>query len=254
MAFEHTRIRLLDAEPELAASLPPEALHEARQAVVTIALDLPTGVWDSDALRERIPRCIGMIVLSGLLSREVFLAARPAQQLLGPGDVLLESHIKPPSAYLPARVEWRVVEPVRVALLGDAWVRAAARWPSLSMELLQRAGEQSARLSVHQAIGHLSTVEDRVLSLLLHMAERWGAVGSEGVFVPTRLTHDEIGRLVGAKRPTVSLALQELERRGHVQRRGDGSWLLATQATEAIGAGGRQYAATETDADRAPTR
>jgi hypothetical protein len=44
--------------------------------------------------------------------------------------------------------------------------------------------------------------------------------------VRLRLTHELIGQLVGAKRPTVSLALRELDERGTVYRRSDGSWLL----------------------------
>ena len=46
------------------------------------------------------------------------------------------------------------------------------------------------------------------------------------MILPLKLTHELLGQLVGAKRPTVSLAIKELERRGTVHRRTDGAWLL----------------------------
>jgi hypothetical protein len=59
-----------------------------------------------------------------------------------------------------------------------------------------------------------------------HLAERWGRIASTGVVVPIEVTHGALGRLVGARRPTVSLALAELAREGSMVRRHDGSWLL----------------------------
>jgi hypothetical protein len=59
-----------------------------------------------------------------------------------------------------------------------------------------------------------------------HLAERWGRMGPSGVVVPIELTHGALGRLVGARRPTVTLALGELARDGALVRRNDGSWVL----------------------------
>jgi hypothetical protein len=57
------------------------------------------------------------------------------------------------------------------------------------------------------------------------LADRWGRVTLDGVVVPVRLTHDMIGRLVGAHRPSVTTALSELSRAGRISRLPDG-WLL----------------------------
>jgi Crp-like helix-turn-helix protein len=51
-------------------------------------------------------------------------------------------------------------------------------------------------------------------------------VGPSGVVVPLELTHEALGHLVGARRPTVTLALSELGRQGAVTRRADGAWML----------------------------
>jgi Mn-dependent DtxR family transcriptional regulator len=47
------------------------------------------------------------------------------------------------------------------------------------------------------------------------------------VTVPLRLTHEALGHLVGAQRPTVTLALKDLRDRRLVTRLGRDGWLLA---------------------------
>jgi hypothetical protein len=47
----------------------------------------------------------------------------------------------------------------------------------------------------------------------------------DGVVVPVRLTHEMIGRLVGAHRPSVTTALTELGRTNRIRRLPHG-WLL----------------------------
>jgi len=51
-------------------------------------------------------------------------------------------------------------------------------------------------------------------------------VEREGVIVPLTLTHDILARLARARRPTVTRALGELKKRGVLQRRDDGWWIL----------------------------
>jgi Crp-like helix-turn-helix domain len=86
-----------------------------------------------------------------------------------------------------------------------------------------------------QAISQLNRVEDRLITLFWHLAERWGRVAANGVALPLALPHRVLGELVGARRPTVSTALAELSRRGEVMRRHDGTWLLTGDAPAPIG-------------------
>ena len=60
-----------------------------------------------------------------------------------------------------------------------------------------------------------------------------------GVVIPLQLTHETLGRLIGARRPTVSLALKELDGDNLLERRADGAWLLHYEALERLGAEGR---------------
>ena len=53
------------------------------------------------------------------------------------------------------------------------------------------------------------------------MARRWGTVGPDGVLLEFEgLTHEMLGRLIGAKRATVTMAVIELEERGALRRQG----------------------------------
>jgi hypothetical protein len=76
-------------------------------------------------------------------------------------------------------------------------------------------------------------VDARVQALLWHLADRWGHVTLDGVVVPARLTHDMIGRLVGAHRPSVTTALSELTRSGRISRLPHG-WLLTGDPPAAV--------------------
>ncbi|MFL5795732.1 MAG: helix-turn-helix domain-containing protein, partial [Actinomycetota bacterium] len=76
------------------------------------------------------------------------------------------------------------------------------------------------------AIAYHQRVDDRLLLMLWHLAERWGRVHPDGVVVPLPLNHQRLADLVGAHRPSVTTAMGELTRSGAVSRRDDGDWVL----------------------------
>jgi hypothetical protein len=78
---------------------------------------------------------------------------------------------------------------------------------------------------VQLAICQLPRVEERLLALMWWLAESWGRVTSVGTLLPVAMTHDVLGALVGARRPTVTLAIGELVERGAIARQ-DRGWLL----------------------------
>jgi len=97
-----------------------------------------------------------------------------------------------------------------------------------------RIGDQSERLAIQLVICQLPRVEDRLLALLWLLAESWGRVTPLGTLVPVSLTHDALGELIGARRSTVTLALNELTERGAIVRQ-NGTWLLLESPPEPIG-------------------
>jgi CRP-like cAMP-binding protein len=220
-------IHLLEADRELAALLPAAQAEAARQAIVAPVIELAPGPWLPPSNGPADPAELGYVVLEGLLIRDIELVSRRAGELLGRGDVLRPSEHDGADAPLPFSVQWTVVEPTRVAVLDRDASRALAQWPELTAGLLGRAIRRAQWLSLRHVISQLIRVDARLLALFWHMADRWGHVEPEGVVVPLRLTHETLARLVGAQRPSVTLALGELADRELVVRRPDRTWRLS---------------------------
>lgn len=214
-------VRVLDWDPELARSMRPERRAEARVHALASSIDVACGAWEPPTWGATY----GLLLLGGRISRTVFVSEVASEQLLGPGDLLMPT--EPPEALCGTAVRWIVREPSSLALLDEAFLYTVRRWPELTAALFQRVGLQANRHAIHDALGQLPRVEDRIHALMWFYAERWGRTTSIGMVLPIRLTHEMLGRLVGSKRPTVSLALKRLELDRRVQRQRDGSWLLA---------------------------
>ena len=218
-------VHLLDEDPDLAERIPEDRRAAARQALVAQVVTLPPGRRLERALDRRDEGVHGLLIAGGLISRSTQLADTTTVQLLGAGD-LLEAPLGVDGRLVPATVSWTVLEPTRAVVVDDAFVERAQRWPEVLAALFDRVASQSARMGMHCAISSLARVEDRIETLLWFLAERWGRVTPEGVVLPLRLTHETLGQMLGAKRPTVSLALKQLAADGLVERRDDGAWLL----------------------------
>jgi acetylornithine deacetylase/succinyl-diaminopimelate desuccinylase-like protein len=66
----------------------------------------------------------------------------------------------------------------------------------------------------------------KLLATLWHLASNWGRVTPEGVYIPFRLTHEVLGEILGAKRPSVTTAMTQLQRRGEIAIGAGGGYLL----------------------------
>lgn len=211
---------LLGSDAELADAVPARDRPAAREALMVRGLRADRGA----TMAWREPDAFCLLLLTGALWREVVAGRATSLQLLGPGAALLA---EPAPGELLAPVT-RVVAlaPVRLAILDRRFLHAATRWPGLAAVLHRRLAEQERDVGALAAIAQLSKVDDRVLLVLWHLAERWGRRAPDGIVVPLQLTHATLGRLVGARRPTVSLALTALRERGLLGRDEDGHWLL----------------------------
>jgi CRP-like cAMP-binding protein len=221
-----TVIHLLDIDPELAARLRDDDRAEARERLTLQTTTVPAGEW---ALDEEDARThpFGLFILDGLLQRETGLGGRTSIQLLGRGDLVLPVELA--SEFLDADVRWRAAVDTEVAILDDRVQASLALWPGLALGLLRRSAEQLARLATQTAIAHLPRVEDRLEATFWDLADRWGHVTPSGIHVPLQLTHEALARLVGGRRPTISLALTALAEREIVIRQPDGSWLIVAR-------------------------
>lgn len=215
------RVSLLDARPELTRYVSSSELDEvARVGLPVVRVD--GGVLELyELLRKH--EAFGATVLDGVVMNSVRVADQTVVQLLGPGDVLLESGEPMPPGL--GDVESRAVGSVRLSLLGNELLAAAVRWPQLIQGLYAGIGDQLRRLTAQLVISQLPRVDDRVLGMLWLLSESWGLVTPSGVRLPLALTHETVGALVGARRPTVTLALRKLVQDGAIVHQ-DKGWLL----------------------------
>ena len=200
---------------------------------------MPRGRWAiPDAMT--LPGGIGLLVLDGLLLRRVGVDGRFGAEILGEGD-LLKPRLDAGATSLSVTRGWRVLAPLRLAVLDADAARRCAEHPELIGTFVDRSLDRVRNLQILMAIVHHARVNVRVHTLLWHLADRWGRVRSEGILLPLSITHSVLADMVAARRPTVTTSLSELTRLDLV-RPVDGGWLLRGERPgellELVAAGG----------------
>jgi CRP/FNR family transcriptional regulator, cyclic AMP receptor protein len=234
MSATRPAIRLLDALPELGSGLDQEQRTLAYRHFVAPLETLEAGTWRARVGRDRSAGALGMIVVEGLLTRDVVIADTVATELVGRGDLLRPLDHDGELAPVPFGVNWTVVQRTRIAILDERSSALACRWPPIVSTLLGLAVNRSRALALHLAISNMRRVDARLLALLWHLADRWGHVSPDGVHIPLRLTHATLGRLVGAQRPSVTTALKGLGDAGRLSRGETQQWVLHGEPPEEL--------------------
>jgi CRP/FNR family cyclic AMP-dependent transcriptional regulator len=216
-------VQILMVDPEIGEGLGAGEAARARRDVVASVQRLPMGEWQPD-LGDVPPA--GFLVLEGCLAREVTVLGQTAAiDFLAQGDL-----VRPSSdaglASVVSEVTWQVLEPARLAVLDRRFLLAAQPWPEVMARLLERQERRAQWLANVLATSHLPSVDLRIRVLFWQFADRWGVVRGEEVLVPIPLTHLNIARLVGARRPTVTSALSRLVHGGLLLQERNGHWIL----------------------------
>ena len=219
------RVRVFDEVPELLQQLDNGDASVLRQ-LTTKMLRLEPGTWQLKLQDGELRGTLGLLVLDGLLTRQVVVGEATCAELLGGGDILrpwteLESGI----ASIASESRWQIVMPTRVAILNARFALQIARWPDVTAAIIDRVVQRARWLSFHLAVCHIVGVEVRLLIVLWHFADRWGRVTPTGLKLPLPLSHGLLAGIVGARRPTVSTALGVLREQGLVERTPEG-WML----------------------------
>jgi CRP/FNR family cyclic AMP-dependent transcriptional regulator len=234
---ERSRVSLLRVDPALRDAVAPEDVALAEHALVAPCLRLPRGRWAPEMVAVGGAHPFAALLLDGVVTYEITLAGRRSAQLLGPGDLFrpwasTETSLRYTSS-------WSASGNAAIALLDDHFLVAARRWPRLANVVYDRLADQMEVGAVRAAIVALPRVEQRVLALFWQLADRWGVVRPDGVVVRLALTHEVIGRLVGAQRPTISLALHTLAEQQLLCRDDTGAWKLARESLAILAGDGR---------------
>jgi CRP/FNR family transcriptional regulator, cyclic AMP receptor protein len=217
--------RVFEEMPELLQALPNGDAATLSQVTAHV-MPIPVGTWRFDFREQDLRGHLGLLILDGLVTRNVPVGEATCAELLGAGDVLrpwteTEEGIVP----IPAEARWQVVDPVRLAALDSDFVIQIARSPGVTAAIVDRVLQRARWLAFHLAVCHIVGVETRLLIVLWHFADRWGRVASAGVKLPLPLSHGLLAGIVGARRPTVSTALGGLREQGLVERT-EGGWVL----------------------------
>jgi CRP/FNR family cyclic AMP-dependent transcriptional regulator len=216
-------IPLTDLDPEFTEAVDPTQLVQVRRALLTRSVRLSPGAASLPSL-DLPPTTFALLLLQGSMLHRTRTDGAQLITFVSAGDVLMP--FTPEPGVLSGAVTLTVTERVLMAALDQRFLRAAAVWPQLMQVVQQRMGDQLHRLALHGAILQLPRVDQRLLALLRLLADRSGRVTRDGIVVRRTLNHQTLADLVGARRPTVSLALKTLQNEGRLQRRGDGDWLL----------------------------
>ena len=217
---------LLDAFPDLARTLPPGELERARGELMVPVVERKPGPWIHPIEAAVDPLALGIFVIEGMLARNTTLGETTSTELVGRGDVLRPTDYAGEGAPIPMTVGWVVLEPTRIAVLDREVTGSVCRWPALVTAIVAAAVQRAWGVAQMMAVSHLRRVDARLLALFWYLADRFGHVEREGVVVPVRLTHETLGHVVGAQRPSVTTAINQLEAAGRLSRRAAGGWVL----------------------------
>ena len=132
---------LFDVDPELAEALDERQLADARLRAIVPVADLPPASWPPAQLRRATAQPFAIMVVEGILLRELLLAGSTATELLGPGDIV--DFTGADDALLPTDVRWSVPDAARIMVLDDRLLAILRTWPGVARVLLSR-GRRSA--------------------------------------------------------------------------------------------------------------
>ena len=167
---------LLELDPDLGQLLPDERLSAARHELRVSVRTLEAGPWDVNRLSGASREHVGLLVLDGVIAREVLVSDTISTELLGPGDVVRPWRLQDGSGLLQHTVRWNVLSRSRFALLDRRLGAELSRYPEVNAAIIDRVSERAQRLAVTQAISQLNRVDRRLLGPVL--ASR-GALGAD---------------------------------------------------------------------------
>jgi CRP/FNR family cyclic AMP-dependent transcriptional regulator len=226
VARQPRMVNILEIEPSFAAALDPQAAGAVRRVANARAHVLQPGPWTGQIGLGSPATDVGLFVVKGFLGRFVLVGAQACTELLGAGDIIRPWDVPDDLASVRSEASWTVLEPTTLALIDEQFIGRMCQWPPVIAAIARRMMDRSRTLAFHLAVSHMIGIEQRLLVVLWHYADRWGHVTHDGVLLTLPLTHQMLARIVGARRPTVTSALRDLAAAGRVTRDDNRRWLL----------------------------
>src|SRR6478672_2846393 len=108
-------IALLKADPEIGEAIPAAERATAERVLTVATLRVDGGPWDPLAAVGDQPPAIGLLVVSGMLTRDLVFAGRTTTELLGAGDIIRPWVDDEQFDALPFEVTWQAHPTAQVA-------------------------------------------------------------------------------------------------------------------------------------------
>src|SRR4051812_13674844 len=163
------RQALLDLDPDLGNLVPADQRSEAHRELSVEVSRLTSGPWSVGEAGEANPPHVGLLLLSGVVSREGVVSDTVSTELLGPGDIVRPWTMEASPGLLPLSIRWYALTESRIAILDRRFGAALGRWPEVNAALIDRVNERAQRLATTQAISQLNRVDRRLLALFWHL-------------------------------------------------------------------------------------
>jgi len=91
---------------------------------------------------------------------------------------------------------------------------------NLSLNITKMIGGRMRKIENRLENLIFQDVQKRLLVVLSDLGEKYGVPVNEGIMISVKLSHQEIGNLIGAARETVTAELNSLKKRGHIITQG----------------------------------
>jgi CRP/FNR family transcriptional regulator len=110
------------------------------------------------------------------------------------------------------------LQPVKTCILSKTqFQRLLYQHPDIAVKIIAELGERMARLeNAMQGMG-VRNVDNRIGSILLEFAAKYGTKGQEGTLIQLPLSREGIANYLGVARETVSRKLGQLESDGVIR-------------------------------------
>jgi CRP/FNR family transcriptional regulator, cyclic AMP receptor protein len=126
------RALVLEEDRALCDVVVPGLVRQALHASMAGVVRRRPGSWDAARDSGLARGGFGLLVLEGVLVRRVGVEGRFGAELLSTGDLLRPWQHDGEAGALPFEMTWRIVAPLRLAVLDKAWAMRMASFPDVS--------------------------------------------------------------------------------------------------------------------------
>ena len=215
---------LLALDPELGRLLSAERHARARVELHARVLRRKPGPWLVDGTAAEADAYVRLLILDGVVARDVSLEDVISTELLGSGDVIRPGTAGDADRLLGDQTSWSVLAECRVAVIDERCAQTLSAYPEVTTVLLERlerrrsqtAGESAGDRRAHPR-GSSAAGDALATRRAVGPRDRRRRPAPAGHLAPPARPAR------GCTRPTISTAAAELARQGLLRRRDDGA-------------------------------